>query len=121
MTFFKTHDYSKIFYAWIGSRLTHMHASAGHYIYREYDRVSGIYFLHKGIAGYALQKYKSIYILIEAGDMFGVVDTASEVLEESFESESSPMMRDLEHYSRSPSNANSAKKGIKFIEDILRA
>ena len=88
VTFFKTHDYSKIFYAWIGSRLTHMHASAGHYIYREYDRVSGIYFLHKGIAGYALQKYKSIYILIEAGDMFGVVDTASEVLEESFESES---------------------------------
>ena len=65
-----------------------MHASAGHYIYREYDRVSGIYFLHKGIAGYALQKYKSIYILIEAGDMFGVVDTASDVLEESFESES---------------------------------
>ena len=28
VTFFKTHNYSKLFYAWMGSRLTHMHTSA---------------------------------------------------------------------------------------------
>ena len=28
VTFFKTHNYSKLFYAWMGSRLTHMFTSA---------------------------------------------------------------------------------------------
>ena len=41
--------------------------------------------MHKGLAGFVLEKLKSYYILIEPGDTFGVVDTiASDRLEDEY-------------------------------------
>ena len=58
----------------MGSRLKHMYTSDGQYIYQEGDQINHIYFMHKGLAGYALPRYNSIYMTVEPGDIFGVVD-----------------------------------------------
>jgi len=74
ITLFREGNYPGSFYAWLGSRLRHMCTSAGQYIYQEGDLIHNIYFMHKGLAGFALPRYNSIYILVEPGDIFGVVD-----------------------------------------------
>jgi hypothetical protein len=45
------------------------------YIYKEEDRINGIYFLESGKAAYVLPRYHSFpYVLINQGDAFGIID-----------------------------------------------
>ena len=74
VTLFTKHNYSSSFYAWMGSRMRHMCTNVDQYIYREGDAINNIYFLYKGLAGFALPRHKSYYIIIEEGETFGVVD-----------------------------------------------
>ena len=51
-----------------------MCTSAGSYIYQESDVIHNMYFMYKGEAGFALPRFNSVYLLIEEGDMFGLID-----------------------------------------------
>ena len=51
-----------------------MCTSVDQYIYQEGDLINNIYFLYKGLVGFAIPSQKSYYIIIEEGDTFGVVD-----------------------------------------------
>jgi CRP-like cAMP-binding protein len=46
----------------------------GQYIYQEGDKINSVYFVNHGLCGYSLPRYHSLYIKIEPGDMFGIVD-----------------------------------------------
>ena len=74
VTLFTKTSYSSSFYAWMGSRMRHMCTSVDQYIYQEGDLINNIYFLYKGLVGFALPRQKSFYLIIEEGDTFGVVD-----------------------------------------------
>ena len=59
----------------MGPLLRAVRVNQGHYIYRAGESVMEIYFLSKGEAGFVVPKYEDLaYILIEEGDVFGIVD-----------------------------------------------
>ena len=63
------------FVQWLVPMLKVLEFEANQYIYSEGDQTRYIYFLNKGLAGFVLPRYKnSIYILIEKGDHFGIID-----------------------------------------------
>lgn len=60
---------------WLVPKLKVLEFETNQYIYSEGDQARYIYFINKGSAGFVLPRYKnSIYILIEKGDHFGIID-----------------------------------------------
>eukprot|EP00347_Sterkiella_histriomuscorum_P023005 403336321 len=71
--FFKHQDKDFIF--WVGPLLKHMQVSEQEYIFKEGDEIKEIYFLVNGHAAYVLPRFDdTIYIQIERGNHFGVID-----------------------------------------------
>ena len=43
-------------------------------IYEEGDGIHNLYFVNRGLFGFVVTAYNSVYLKIEPGDMFGVID-----------------------------------------------
>lgn len=67
-------NYPGAFFGWIGSRLRHLYASKGQYLYQEGDVIHNIYFMFKGQVSFNLPRYNANYLFVSAGEMFGVID-----------------------------------------------
>jgi signal-transduction protein with cAMP-binding, CBS, and nucleotidyltransferase domain len=71
--FFK--DKPQEFVGWCVPMLKIMVYHDDQYIYTEGDSINFLYFIEKGTAGFVLPRYhNAIYIVIERGDYFGVID-----------------------------------------------
>ena len=71
---FKLHNYPASLYAWMTSNLRSRLRESGSYVYQDGDQIRNIYFMTKGVIGYALPRKGCFYVVIEPGDTFGVVD-----------------------------------------------
>ena len=74
ISLFKLHNYPASLYAWMTNNLRSRVKEPGTYIYQDGDQVHNMYFLTKGLAGFALPRRGCVYIIIEPGDSFGLVD-----------------------------------------------
>ena len=74
ISMFKLHNYPASLYAWMTNNLRSRFRESGSYVYQDGDQIHNIYFLTKGVVGYALPRKGCFYAVIEPGDTFGVVD-----------------------------------------------
>jgi len=69
------HDKPKEFLVYCVPMLKEMTFQPDMYIYQEGDAIQYVYFIEKGRAGFVLPRFdNAIYIIIEHGDLFGVID-----------------------------------------------
>jgi hypothetical protein len=76
------------FIVWICPLLKPLLLIEGTFIYKEEDRINGIYFLESGKAAYVLPRYHSFpYVHINQGDSFGIIDIVFRTLSQTDETE----------------------------------
>ena len=73
VNFFK--EKPKDFIAFVGHRLRPIRIKRGHYLYKKDDPVLEIYFMTSGEAAFVLPECDDLaFLMIEAGDVFGITD-----------------------------------------------
>ena len=69
----------KDFIAFVGHRLRPIRVKRGQYIYKQGEPVLEIYFLTSGEAAFVLTQCDDLaFLIIEAGDVFGIIDLVPE-------------------------------------------
>ena len=97
ISLFRSGSYPGSFFSWLSARLKHMLICEEQNIFEEGDGIHNLYFVNRGLFGFVVTAYNSVYLKIEPGDIFGVIDiVANQRRKEQYEDSDSSSEEDEE-------------------------